>query len=136
MTFTNPLYEPIQVKLLPQRVPPRASATDPKAPLRVPFSLSLSLSAFPISAFAEAWEYDDDDVLDDDELEEMLSGGISAVSSERKSHKSSRSNVGVLERKANVTKIGGEVTIRNDAAGDVKVTATTQTSCFVILTDS
>src|ERR1700733_12912380 len=72
LALTNPLYDPIQVRLSVQRMhvasaPPEGGQPDKTR--RPPFALSLPTSQFPVSAFAEAWEYEDDeDMLDDDEF--------------------------------------------------------------------
>ncbi|KAG9037030.1 hypothetical protein FRB95_007325 [Tulasnella sp. JGI-2019a] len=126
LTFTNPLYEPIQVRITVQRPPPPlASSTIP--PTRPPFGVTLPSASFPISAFAEAWEYEDDDeMFDEDDLEEMLSPGggdagrKTGTGSSRMGTRPGKANVGVLERKANTTKIGGEVSISREGSGEVK----------------
>ncbi|KAG8901446.1 hypothetical protein FRB99_005304 [Tulasnella sp. 403] len=118
MSFMNPLYEPIQIRLAVHRAPPALTS----AP-RPSFAVTLPSTAFPISAFTDAWEYeDDDDMFDEDDLEEMLSGtsGSGTGSGFGRKSKSGKANVGVLERKANVTKVGGEVLISREGSGDVK----------------
>lgn len=122
MTLTNPLYESILCRLSIHRAPPRmTSSTEP--PPRPSFAVNLPSAQFSISAFAEAWEYeDDDDMFDEDDLEEMLSGGGHGGGGDlRRKPKAVKGNVGVLERKANITKIGGEVIIGREGTGDVKV---------------
>lgn len=124
MTFTNPLYEPIQVRLSVHRAPPRMTSGD-AIPHRPPFGITLPSSTFPISAFAEAWEYEDDeDMFDEDDLEQMLSGNSSGggigLGADSRGGRASKSHIGVLERKANVTRVGGEVLIGRDASGEVK----------------
>jgi len=120
LAFMNPLYEPITVSLATHR-PPTDGDADPA--VRPAFAVALPPAPFPISAYAEAWEYEDDDEFDDDELEELLSGGaaISDTQGPGKKGKSSKGNVGVLERKANVTKIGGEFHVSREGSGEVKV---------------
>lgn len=119
LSFTNPLYDPIQVRLHVQRALP---PTSPNAPpetekaRRPPFAVTLPSGAFPIAAFAEAWEYDDDEDmfgLDDDDFD----GRAGA----RDARGGKARTVGVLERRANVTVVGGEVVISKEARGDVKV---------------
>ncbi|KAG9019273.1 hypothetical protein FRB90_004542 [Tulasnella sp. 427] len=124
MTFTNPLYEPIQVRLTMVRALPKITAGD-AIPPRPPFAVSLPTGAFPIAAFAEAWEYEDDEeMFDEDDLEQMLSGNTSGgghrLEGGSRGGRPSKANVGVLERKANVTKVGGEVVISREGSGDVK----------------
>ncbi|KAG1742310.1 dynactin p62 family-domain-containing protein [Suillus paluster] len=119
LALTNPLYDPIQVRLSVQRMHVTA-ATDGIAPekaRRTPFAVSLPTSSFPVAAFAEAWEYDDDDDmfgLEDDEL------GLELGRSRDKDGKGKVKTVGVLEKRANVTVVGGEVVIGKEARGQVK----------------
>ncbi|KAI0269999.1 dynactin p62 family-domain-containing protein [Gloeopeniophorella convolvens] len=118
LALTNPLYDPIQVRLAVQRqVPPPSSAppsASPEKARRPPFAVALPQSAFPIAAFAEAWEYEDDEDMfggDDDEFGlERERGGVGGKGR----------TVGVLEKRANVTIVGGEVVIGRDAKGSVK----------------
>ena len=80
---------------------------------RPPFAVTLPSAAFPIAAFAEAWEYDDD--------EDMFGVDDDFDSGNRDPRSGKSRTVGVLERRANVTVIGGEVMISKEARGDVKV---------------
>lgn len=120
LSFVNPLYEPITVRLaLP--APPTSSGDDTTPP----FTISLPASSFSIAAFAEVWEYDDedeDDAVDDgqgagggDAKRSRLSVGGSSLSSKR------RDAPGVLERKANRTTVAVEVAIGKDFLGPLKV---------------
>lgn len=118
LAITNPLYDPIQVRLSIQRQHPPPSATvggrpgSPEKARRPPFAVQLPNSAFTVAAFAEAWEYEDDEeMLDPDDGE-----GHGGRSSDR-----SAKTVGILEKKANVTVVGGEVAIGKSAIGEVKV---------------
>ncbi|KAJ7627543.1 dynactin p62 family-domain-containing protein [Mycena polygramma] len=110
LALTNPLYDPIQVRLTVQRS------------RRPPFAISLPSSSFPITAFAEAWEYEDDEDddmfgLDDDEF--GIAGRLPGR--EKDARVSGRAKVvGVLEKKANMTLVGGEVVIGKEARGHVK----------------
>jgi dynactin-4 len=122
LALTNPLYDPIQVRLAVQRqVPPQSSAAlagSPEKARRPPFAVSLPQSAFPVAAFAEAWEYEDDEDMfggQDDEfggLDRERGGGSAGGKGK---------TVGVLERRANVTVVGGEVVVGRDARGPVRV---------------
>lgn len=87
LAFTNPLYDPIHVRL----------ALDP-----TPFAAALSCSSFPINAFAEQWEYDDE------EAEDARTGGRKQAS-------------GIVERRANRTTVLLEMTPARDAAGPLEV---------------
>jgi dynactin-4 len=96
LIFSNPLYDPITVRLSIQRsLPPTSPAPAPilsyvptpttaipeEAPMpippqrRPPYAVSLPTTAFPIAAFAEAWEYEDDEEMFDED--ELGVGGIS-----------------------------------------------------------
>lgn len=120
LALTNPLYDPIQVRLSVQRMHVTAvtDSTAPEKARRTPFAISLPTSSFPVAAFAEAWEYDDDDDdmfgLEDDEL------GMEMGRTRDKDGKGKVKTVGVLEKRANVTVVGGEVVIGKEARGYVK----------------
>ncbi|KAF9262854.1 hypothetical protein L218DRAFT_973290 [Marasmius fiardii PR-910] len=116
LALSNPLYDPIQVRLSVQRMHVSHSDGAPDKARRPPFAISLPTSPFTISAFAEAWEYEDDDDmfgLDDDEVLEARLRGEKEVKAKPKS-------VGVLEKKGNTTIVGGEVVIGKEARGNVK----------------
>lgn len=119
IALTNPLYDPIQVRLSVQRMHVTAvtDSTAPEKARRTPFAVSLPTSSFPVAAFAEAWEYDDDDDmfgLEDDEL------GLEVGRTRDKDGKGKVKTVGVLEKRANVTVVGGEVVIGKEARGHVR----------------
>lgn len=132
LALTNPLYDPIQVRLSVQRMhvsapaPSASSAeagsTAPEKARRPPFALSLPTSSFPIAAFAEAWEYEDDeDMFGADDDDEFGLGG--AKGGREKDGRGKTKTVGVLEKRANVTVVGGEVVIGKEARGHVKVSS-------------
>ncbi|TFK52164.1 hypothetical protein OE88DRAFT_1627825 [Heliocybe sulcata] len=111
LAFTNPLYDPIQVRLSVQR-------QQTSADRRPPFAVSLPNATFPVAAFAEAWEYEDDEDMfgaEDEDMEDIDARGGRAGEG-----KSKAKTVGVLEKRANVTVIGGEVVISKEATGNVK----------------
>ncbi|EGN98522.1 hypothetical protein SERLA73DRAFT_169469 [Serpula lacrymans var. lacrymans S7.3] len=120
LALTNPLYDPIQVKLNVQRMHVATSGDGAAAKARrPPFVVSLPTSPFPVAAFAEAWEYEDDEDMfstGDDNLDHDTDGrGLGS-----KDGRSKTKTVGVLEKRANVTMVGGEVTIGKEARGNVK----------------
>lgn len=126
LAFTNPLYDLIHVKLSVQRQSLPSSDSTRKTPPN--FAINLPTSSFPIAAFAEAWEYEDDeeeDMLLDDEALAIGGSGISSNASGGKKGKSgsASANIGVVERKANVTVVGGEVVVGKEGRGDVKVSS-------------
>ncbi|KAI0069722.1 hypothetical protein K474DRAFT_1609993 [Panus rudis PR-1116 ss-1] len=113
LSFTNPLYDPIQVRLHVLRsAAPAPVGEGGKA--RAPFAVTLPSSAFPIAAFAEAWEYEDDeDMFGDD-------GDLDGARGKDRDGRGRTRTVGVLERRANVTIVGGEVVLGKEARGNVK----------------
>lgn len=127
LAFTNPLYDPIQIRLA--KAVPQGEATDAEKARRSTFHIQLPSSAFPVAAFAEAWEYDDDEEdmfgLDDDGMEV-------AENTRGKKSKDGRGktrSVGIVERRANVTVVSGEVLIPKEARGDVKVSSGLVSPC-------
>src|SRR6266850_1192820 len=116
LALTNPLYDPIQVRLAVQRqVPPPSSSAQagsqeksPEKARRPPFAVSLPQSAFPVAAFAEAWEYEDDEDMFGGEDNEF--GGLDRERGSGSAGAKGKA-VGVLERRANVTVVSGEVVI-------------------------
>lgn len=121
LALSNPLYDPIQVRLSVQRV--HVSTTKDGTPgseksRRPPFAISLPTSSFSVAAFAEAWEYEDDEDMFgiDDEADLPGRGGR-----DNEGRGGKGKTVGVLEKRANVTLIGGEVVIGKEARGNVKV---------------
>ncbi|KAJ7079756.1 dynactin subunit 4 [Mycena belliarum] len=124
LALTNPLYDPIQVRLTVQRVHATGASSSgrasPEKARRPPFAVSLPPAVFTIAAFAEAWEYEDEEDdemfgLDDDEF-----GIAGRVAGREKDTRGKVKTVGVLEKKANVTVVGGEVVIGKEARGNVK----------------
>jgi dynactin 4 len=122
LALTNPLYDPIQVRLSVQRVhvsnvTPLKEGGSPEKARRPPFAVSLPTSSFPIAAFAEAWEYEDDE----DMFGVEAGDGFGERGGREKDGKGKTKTVGVLEKRANVTVVGGEVVIGKEARGAVKV---------------
>ncbi|CCO30736.1 dynactin 4 [Rhizoctonia solani AG-1 IB] len=86
-------------------------------------------SVYSLAAFAEAWEYDEDD--EDMEQDQMvldaLEGGAGLADAVKagtdgRSHRGKSGTIGVLEKRANMIRIGGEVSVSRDGSGDVKFT--------------
>lgn len=122
LSFTNPLYDPIQVRLKKAQTMllPDAEGTASGNARRPPFMVTLPTSAFPVAAYAEAWEYEDDEDmfgLEDEDMDVDVDGRSRGNADGRSRSKT----VGVLERRANVTVIGGEVILSKEARGNVKV---------------
>lgn len=152
LSIINPLYDPIQVRLHPQLVIPLESATttttttanplspstmNPSAspskqgqgenkPGRPPSGIVVALPshALPIAAFAEAWEYEDDeDMFVDEDGDDGVGGGKGGTirGGKDRDGKGKTKTVGILEKRANVIVVGGEVTIGREARGTVRV---------------
>lgn len=135
LSFTNPMYDPIQIRLnvlrspLPTTATPAPtdeSGTAPKPEKRrPPFAITLPTFTFSVAAFAEAWEYDDEDEDDmaEDEYADLADDRrhASTSSSTVPARGGKAKTVGVLEKKANTTYIGGEVVVGKEAKGDVMV---------------
>jgi len=119
LAITNPLYDPITVKLSMQRV------VHPSGK-RPPFAISLPTTAIPIAAYAEAWEYEDDDELfgeDTEDVDELLElRGLSGAEREARGKGKTRT-VGVLDKRANTTIVGGEVVVGREGKGEVKASS-------------
>jgi dynactin-4 len=117
LALSNPLYDPIQVRLSVQRMhvatAPAKEGASPEKARRPPFAISLPTSSFSVAAFAEAWEYEDD--------EDMFGDGDEVRSGRETDGRGKVRTVGVLEKRANVTVVGGEVVIGKEARGNVKV---------------
>lgn len=111
LALTNPLYDPIQLRLATPRM---HSATQEKV-RRPPFGVSLPTSTFTVAAFAEAWEYDEDEEMYWTDEEENKGSRVKDKS------KAKTKAVGVLEKRANTTIVGGEVIIGKEARGRLKV---------------
>ncbi|EJD45766.1 dynactin p62 [Auricularia subglabra TFB-10046 SS5] len=116
LAFTNPMYEAITVTLTVQRAPMLRG--------RPPFAISLPSPPFPVSAYAEAWEYEDEDEdMADEDIDALLAGagvGSPAQYAPRETKPKKPKTVGVLERKANTTVVGGELVIGKEGKGDAK----------------
>ncbi|KAF9783108.1 dynactin p62 family-domain-containing protein [Thelephora terrestris] len=129
LSFTNPMYDPIQIRINALRSPVSTTTvqTDETGPAqpekrRPPFAITLPTYAFSVAAFAEAWEYDEDDDMIEDEHADLVDDRrhASASTNSGPARGGKAKTVGVLEKKANTTFIGGEVVIGKEAQGDVK----------------
>jgi dynactin-4 len=102
-----------------------SDTSPPQEKRRPPFAITLPTFTFSVAAFAEAWEYDDED--EDDVIEEEYADLVddrrqtSTLSRAAPGRGGKAKTVGVLEKKANTTYIGGEVVIGKEAEGDLKV---------------
>ncbi|PFH53409.1 hypothetical protein AMATHDRAFT_73583 [Amanita thiersii Skay4041] len=121
LALTNPLYDPIQVRLATPRVhATNTSTANQEKSRRPPFGVSLPTSPFTVAAFAEAWEYDEDEDMywtDEEDLGGGGGGGAKSVRDRDARTKSRTKAVGVLEKRANTTIVGGEIIIGKEARG-------------------
>jgi len=132
LSFTNPMYDPIHIRVnvLRSPLPTTTAATDEPGAVqqekrRPPFAITLPTHTFSVAAFAEAWEYEDEDEdMVEGEHADPVDGRRQASASTSSGTTTTRGGkvktVGVLERKTNTTRIGGEVVIGKEAQGDVK----------------
>ncbi|KDE05576.1 hypothetical protein MVLG_04071 [Microbotryum lychnidis-dioicae p1A1 Lamole] len=137
LSFTNPLYESIQVRLAVAR--PTASTkavgaarTDTGADPGVstlatappPYAVNLPSGYFPISAYAEEWEFEDDDQRmdsDDEDSEESAGGGGGGEGGDApKSKRARNAAMGIVERKMNRTTVAMEVAVGRETVGPIK----------------
>lgn len=146
LSFTNPLYDPIQIRLKKAQtmlvLPAEGEAASAGGARRAPFVVTLPTAAFAVAAFAEAWEYEDEEEEEEDEdmfgidedemdVDEFDVGGRGRGGRSMRGGSAAGRNktVGVLERRANVTVIGGEVMLTKEAKGRVKV----RSACLIVL---
>ncbi|CAE6429976.1 unnamed protein product [Rhizoctonia solani] len=101
-----------------------------------PFSIAITNPLYDtiqgfqsVAAFAEAWEYDEDDedVEQDQMVLDALEGGADLADAVKagadgRPYRGKSGTIGVLEKKANMLRIGGEVAISRDGSGDIKFT--------------
>ncbi|WVO13200.1 hypothetical protein L204_100812 [Cryptococcus depauperatus] len=134
LAFTNPLYDPIQIRLTQPHAPKRASKSK--------CTINIITPHFTISALKDAWAYDDEDEADDEGSEDAMSiatgtgMGFGAGSSSGTGTLGKKSRLSVLagggslrdrrnrengvEKKGNVSKIPIEVDVSQDATGPVE----------------
>lgn len=135
ITITNPLYDSIQVRFQPYN-----PATYPNVN-RPSFHVTLPQAFLPVAAFAEAWEYDEDDedmeqdqmVLDALEGGAGLADAVKMGADGRIGPRGKSGTIGVLEKRANMIRVGGEIAVSRDGSGEVKVQSLTS-ACSPSLT--
>lgn len=128
ITITNPLYDSIQVRFQPYNPSTYPNVSRPS------FHVTLPQAFLSVAAFAEAWEYDEDDednMEQDQMVLDALEGGAGLadavkVGTDGRTHSATSrgksGTIGVLEKRANMIRIGGEVAVSRDGSGDVKFT--------------
>ncbi|WWC87726.1 uncharacterized protein L201_002618 [Kwoniella dendrophila CBS 6074] len=138
IALTNPLYDPIQIRLTLPHQPKKAPKTD--------FSVIIPTPHFTINALKDAWAYEEDDESDDYLMGGSGIGGLEAGFSEegttttgtgtntgtlsRKSkltilssnnNKRSKENLNGIEKKGNITKVGLDIQILPEIVRKSKV---------------
>ncbi|BGP00424.1 hypothetical protein NBRC10513v2_003674 [Rhodotorula toruloides] len=113
LSFTNPLYEPIHVRLAVARPGANKPVEEGQQPPPPPFAVNLPSPTFPIAAYAEDWEYEDQEDEEDAGGEE---GDGRASPTKRKG----KGGPGIVERKMNRTTIAMDVAIAKDAVGPLR----------------
>ncbi|BGP39818.1 hypothetical protein JCM10450v2_003789 [Rhodotorula kratochvilovae] len=118
LSFANPLYEPIHVSLAVARPGACRSAAAAGAgeegapPAPPPFAVNIPSPTFPISAYAEDWEYEDhEEDLDEGDEPEGGEGRSSPTKRKRKG------GPGIVERRMNRTTVLMEVAVSKEAVG-------------------
>lgn len=117
LSFTNPLYEPIHVRLAVARPGANKPVEEGHHPPPPPFAVNLPSPTFPIAAYAEDWEYDDQE--DEEDVGEADDGDGRASPTKRKG----KGGPGIVERKMNRTTIAMDIAIAKDALGPLRVRA-------------
>ncbi|KAK4685600.1 hypothetical protein P7C73_g4541, partial [Tremellales sp. Uapishka_1] len=113
LAFTNPLYDPIQIKLSPSPTP---SA----------HTLHLSTPHFTVSPLKDAWAYDEEDEAEepDEEMDGMASfsrsSRLSSLMLGGGSGRERKSREGDVEKKGNTSKVAFEVEIAAGIPGSVQ----------------
>lgn len=127
LSFTNPLYEPIHVRLAVARPVARGGADIP-----APYAVNLPSTHFPISAYAEEWEYedDDDDSLMKDGLPEEDEEDEGREGASPYKRRKARNTPGIVERKMNRTTVLMEVSVARETMGPIRVCSSKIFPCF------
>jgi len=122
LSLTNPLYEPIQVRLGVARPGANKIVEEGQTPAPPPFAVNLPSPSFPISAYAEDWEYEDDeDAILREEAGDENEGGESGIGGSPK--KKRRGGPGIVERRMNRTTVAMDVAIGRDVVGPLRVSS-------------
>lgn len=126
LTFTNPLYEAIEVILeqlepasedmndddrITSTVNPGEDPTQERKGPKQPWAITLPGPVFGIDAFAEDWEYEAAEDEDDD-----LDSFSSSASSKKRKY-----GPGILAKKANKTVVQMDLTVGREAVGEIRV---------------
>ncbi|GAA6059287.1 hypothetical protein JCM10212_006680 [Sporobolomyces blumeae] len=118
LSFTNPLYEPIHVRLGVARPGANKVLEEGQVAAPAPFAVHLPSSSFPVSAYAEDWEYEDDEdaVLRDEGGDDEQSGEHVGGSPKKKR----KGGPGIVERRMNRTTVAMDVAVARDVVGPLR----------------
>ncbi|GAA5870312.1 hypothetical protein JCM3774_004638 [Rhodotorula dairenensis] len=124
LSFVNPLYEPIHVRLAVARPGAHKLLAEGEPAPPPSFAAQLPTSTFPVAAYAEDWEFEEEAEAEpdaDDSIafaEEGAAGGNGRASPTKRSRRGG--GAGIVERRMNRTTVAMDVAIARDAAGLLK----------------
>ena len=123
LAFTNPLYDPIQIRLTQPKTPKNAPALNHR--------LHIPTQHFTVAAFKDAWAYDEEEEEDDPMLgldgsegtsegsgfgHRSRIGGLGAVGLRGK-----KTREGGVEKRGNISNVAIEVEMLPGASGSIEV---------------
>ncbi|GAA6027336.1 hypothetical protein JCM8097_002604 [Rhodosporidiobolus ruineniae] len=134
LSFTNPLYDKIGVRLLVARPGGNKPPAEGEALPPPPFAVNVPTREFGVSAFAEDWEYEDDEdaVLREEEEDEGEGNGGEGSPKKKRRGK----EAGIVERRMNRTTVAMEVAVARDAVGPLRVRLLPSLPSLPLLTSS
>lgn len=123
LSFVNPLYEPIHVRLAVARPGAHKLLVEGETAPPPTFAAHLPTSTFPVAAYAEDWEFEDAEPEEDEMIaEEQAATGAGGGDGRTSPSKRSRKNgAGIVERRMNRTTVAMDVAVARDAVGPLKV---------------
>ncbi|KAG0667261.1 hypothetical protein C6P46_002673 [Rhodotorula mucilaginosa] len=122
LSFVNPLYEPIHVRLAVARPGAHKLLVEGETAPPPTFAAHLPTSTFPVAAYAEDWEFEDAEPEEDEMIaEEQAATGAGGGDGRTSPSKRSRKNgAGIVERRMNRTTVAMDVAVARDAVGPLK----------------
>ena len=123
LSFVNPLYEPIHVRLAVARPGAHKLLAEGETPPPPTFAAHLPTSFFPVAAYAEDWEFEDAEPEEDESIaeEQAATGGGGGDGRTSPSKRSRKNGAGIVERRMNRTTVSMDVAVARDAVGPLKV---------------
>ncbi|GAA5981804.1 hypothetical protein JCM10908_004614 [Rhodotorula pacifica] len=120
LSFVNPLYEPIHVRLAVARPGANKPLSEGETAPPPPFAVQLPTSTFPVAAYAEDWEFEEAEAEEEEagnSIAEEGGGGDGRASPTKRSRKN---GAGIVEKRMNRTTIAMDVAVGRDAIGPLK----------------